>query len=256
MSRQLDFETDAVAWRATNPSSFGYHHGPIPYWNPQRVAANVNANHASQQSPSLPTTLSKVNTGVCDVDLDGTGNMCGTVFSGQPALRRHLRDAHPGAATNPTRTQVTVDELLQGQNTLKRWVLTGGWRDARYVREPGRGPEGGLIAQYADACERIAREDPDFRRKFGDKFHRDVVHDDPGFKQGRSRQARQPPPAAAAAAEAVEPLPQQDGSGRGRGPRPSSRQRSRSVRDVQPQEFIVISDDEEEDVKVKVQRSP
>jgi hypothetical protein len=61
---------------------------------------------------------------------------------------------------------VGINEQVQGQNALKRWVLTGGWRDARYVREPGRGPEGGLVARYADACERIAREDEEFRRKF------------------------------------------------------------------------------------------
>ena len=103
----------------------------------------------------------------CDVDLDGTGSMCGTVFHNQPSLRRHLRDAHPGAAQDPTRTNVGINEQVQGQNALKRWVLTGGWRDARYVREPGRGPEGGLVARYADACERIAREDEEFRRKFG-----------------------------------------------------------------------------------------
>lgn len=161
MLRRLDFENDEVAWRATNPSSFGYHHGPVPYWHQQQLA-NVNpaAPDANQAPVFPPVTVSKINTGVCDVEIDGTGSMCGTVFREQPSLRRHLRDAHPGAAHNPTRVNVTATEKLQGENALKRWVLTGGWRDARYVREPGKGPEGGLVARYADACESIAREDP------------------------------------------------------------------------------------------------
>lgn len=135
-------------------------------------------------------TVSKVNTGVCDVEVDGTGSMCGTVFRDQPSLRRHLRDAHPGAASNPTRVNITAEERLQGENALKRWVLTGGWRGARYIREPGRGPEGGLVARCADACERIAGEDEEFRSKFGGRFHRGVVQSTPGFRQGRHARAR------------------------------------------------------------------
>jgi hypothetical protein len=32
----------------------------------------------------------------CDIDING-GQMCGLQFSSQPALRRHIRNAHPGA---------------------------------------------------------------------------------------------------------------------------------------------------------------
>lgn len=166
MLRRADFENDGVAWRVANPSSFGYHHGPVPYPN-QLATASDNVDET--QSPPL-ITISKVNTGVCDVEVDGTGTMCGTVFTTQPAFRRHLRDSHPGAAKDPTRTNVSVIEQNQGENSIKRWVLTGGWRDARYVREPGRGPEDGLVARYADACERIAREDEEFKKKFGELF--------------------------------------------------------------------------------------
>lgn len=89
-------------------------------------------------------------------------------------------------------------------SALKRWVLTSGWRNARYVMEPGyvqhtlricsaytpsRGPAGGLIDRYATACEAIAyvahtlstcsanfcsRVDPAFAATFGDQFHRAV----------------------------------------------------------------------------------
>lgn len=110
-----------------------------------------------------PTTISKVNTGVCDVEIDGTGGMCGTVFRDQPSLRRHLRDAHPRAAHNPTRVNVTAAEKLEGEKALDRWLLTGGWRGVRHGREPERGSKGWPVARYADACERIAREDAEFR---------------------------------------------------------------------------------------------
>lgn len=245
MLSRLDFENDAVAWRAANPSSFGYHHGPVPYWHQQQLAnANTNAN-ADQISPFPAITVSKVNTGVCEVELDGTGSMCGTVFRDQPSLRRHLRDAHPGAAHNPTRVNVGIMERLHGENAIKRWVLTGGWRDARYVREPGRGPEGGLVAQYADACERIAREDKGFRDKFGEAFHRRVMQEDPGYRQWRHARARPRRPAAEAAATAS-PLPSPPRAGPSRGARPSSRQGRRDrVRGVRAQEEIFISDDEE-----------
>ncbi|KAL1859049.1 hypothetical protein Daus18300_009687 [Diaporthe australafricana] len=254
MFRRVEFENDAVAWRATNPSSFGYHHGPVPYWNPQRVAnAGANANHANHTPAFLPITVPKVNTSVCDIEIDGTRSMCGTVFNFQHTLRRHLRDAHPGAANNTTRVNVAAAEKLQGEMALKRWVLTGGWRDASYVREPGRGPEGGLVAQYADACERIAREDQDFRRKFGEKFHREIVHEDPDFQPGRKSRARRRQ--LAAGAEAAEPQPQRGGQGRTRRPSPRRGSRSR-VREVEAQTSIFISDDEEEDVRVDAEKSP
>lgn len=90
----------------------------------------------------------------------------------QPALRRHIRNDHPGSLTNPSRSQITVTESLAGENALKNWVLSGGLRTAQYVREPGRGPDGGLMAKYADECEAIAAADPDFAQRFGTRFHR------------------------------------------------------------------------------------
>ncbi|KKY29445.1 hypothetical protein UCDDA912_g10631 [Diaporthe ampelina] len=250
MLRRLDFENDAVAWRAANPSSFGYHHGPVPYWHQQQLANAVET--ANQPLPFPPITVSKVNTGVCDVELDGTGSMCGTVFHNQPSLRRHLRDAHPGAAHNPTRVNVGIMEKLHGENAIKRWVLTGGWRDAGYVREPGRGPEGGLVAQYADACERIAGEDAEFRNKFGGVFHRRIMQESPDFQPGRKARARPRQPAAPAA----QPSPPRAG------PSPSARPRNRQggqgrVRDVRAQEAIFVSDDEDgEDAGVMDEQSP
>lgn len=41
-------------------------------------------------------------------------------------------------------------------SALKRFVLLGGWRNARYVHEPRFGPTQGILNEYAIACERIA----------------------------------------------------------------------------------------------------
>lgn len=253
MLRRVDFENDAVAWRAANPSSFGYHHGPVPYWHRQRLA-NAN-NNANQPQPFPAVTISKVNTGVCDVELDGTGSMCGTIFRDQPSLRRHLRDSHPGAAHNPTRTNVSVAEQAQGETAIKRWILTGGWRDARYVREPGQGPEGGLIARYADACESIAREDEEFKRKFGEFFHRRAMQENPEFQPGRKSRARKSRESAAEAEAPGAQLPPPSGPTRSARPGPSQSRAGHS-RVEQAHESILISDDDEEDVKVKIESSP
>lgn len=249
MLKRIDFENDEVAWRAANPSSSGYHHGPVPYWHHQQLVANANAAPNANHAPVIPAvTVSKVNTGVCDVEIDGTGCMCGTVFRDQPSLRRHLRDAHPGASHNPTRVNVTTEEKIQGEKAVKRWVLTGGWRDARYVREPGRGPEGGLVARYADACERIAGEDEEFRRKFGEFFHRGVMQENPGWKPGRKARARprELQLAAEAAATAAQASPPRAG------PRRSAQSRSRQgegarLRDGRDQESIFISDGDDDE---------
>ncbi|PGH23644.1 hypothetical protein AJ80_02250 [Polytolypa hystricis UAMH7299] len=63
-------------------------------------------------------------------------------FPPPPQLRRHLREAHPGATANTSRRNVDTLEIAQGRNEIKRWVLTQGWRNACYVHEPGRGPLG------------------------------------------------------------------------------------------------------------------
>lgn len=41
-------------------------------------------------------------------------------------------------------------------NVLKRWVLTGGWREANYRMEPIRSGRGSLIDLFCQDLERIA----------------------------------------------------------------------------------------------------
>lgn len=170
---------------AANPSpEYGYHHGPIPNnnhgWHPPRQAAAIASkarppsvtSAENGQAPNTPAVMSAVNGGVCMIDM-GAGVMCGVQTADQPALRRHMRDFHSGAVANPTRRGVTPAEAFAGQNALKKFVLTRAWRDAQFVREPGRGPRGGLLDRYATALEDIAAADAAFAHQFGARFHRD-----------------------------------------------------------------------------------
>ncbi|KAI1084217.1 hypothetical protein F5B20DRAFT_524052 [Whalleya microplaca] len=177
-----------AANNAPYQSAWGYHCGPItnanPGWIPARQTAARAAGTAvpaittgdNASPPNAAAALSSMNGGVCWVLLNDGVNMCGVALAGQPALRRHMRSFHPGAVTNPRRAQTSIGEENAGTNALKRYVVSGAWRRAQFNREPGRGPENGLIERYATACELIAAKDAVFRANFGDglgNFHRE-----------------------------------------------------------------------------------
>ena len=42
------------------------------------------------------------------------------------------------------------------ENVMKRWILTGGWRDASYHHEPGRCHPASPIGRMCDELEEIA----------------------------------------------------------------------------------------------------
>lgn len=42
------------------------------------------------------------------------------------------------------------------ENSMKRWILTGGWRDASYLHEPGRCHPASPIGRMCDDLEEIA----------------------------------------------------------------------------------------------------
>ncbi|KAK2050609.1 hypothetical protein LZ31DRAFT_75 [Colletotrichum somersetense] len=171
---------------ASNPSNFGYHHGPIPNPNHGWVPSDVQELHDAGRAytvttemnaaaPNQGNRLSSINTGVCDIIVNpDTNTMCGTVIASQPALRRHIRSAHPGALINPTRTNTSISEESVGKQAIQNWVRSGGWRNADYVREPVAGPAGGLIETYADAMEELAQNDANFAATYGTHFHRPV----------------------------------------------------------------------------------
>lgn len=224
-----DFDNPQVA-SATNPSAFGHHHGPIPNPNPDWVtparaaaaaAAAVTGGRPpavtvqdNANPPNAASVLSSVNTMVCDIAVNGT-QMCGRVFTAQPSYRRHVRNEHSGALTNPTTNNTPVGELIAGENSLKLFVLSGAWRDARYLHEPGRGPSGSRISEYADACTLFAATDEAFAARFGRQFHRE-------FNSGPKGSRR--PKASIYEARARLPLGvlPSTGSKRKRGPTPPS----------------------------------
>ncbi|KAF1347545.1 hypothetical protein BDV97DRAFT_370460 [Delphinella strobiligena] len=165
--RQVDH--DGIA-NASNPSLFGYHHGPVANpnegWLPtrQRVAQQngtkpppITAADSAEAQPHPPLLLSTVNGLVCDIIIAEGDIMCGTQFSSQPALqnRRHIRDKHPGCILPPTRQNLSTLELARGE-----WALR-------------TGPKDGLLYQYATMMERVAKKDPAFAERYGTRFHRE-----------------------------------------------------------------------------------
>ena len=217
-----DFDNAEVR-NAQNPSAFGYHYGPIfnpnVAWTPPSVATaraagcrpgNVTAAE-NATAPNPGQRLSHINTGVCDICVNGA-QMCGCTFVAagqQPSLRRHIRNEHFGAVANTSRQNVTLQETIAGQNAIKRFVLIGGWRDQRYVFEPGVGPAGGYCDLYATQLENIAASDPQFAAQWGTRFHRSrqpaVATPDSARKRKRGRtppsQPRSPSPTTRPAAK-------------------------------------------------------
>lgn len=122
--------------------------------------------------------LSALNGGVCWIETGapGSGRMCGHVAADRAAFRRHTLNEHPGV----TRYKKPVSWVAENENrdgvlAMKRFVRSGGWRNAVFALEPGRGPRGGCIDYFATALEELAAEDADFAARYGRKFHRVAV---------------------------------------------------------------------------------
>ncbi|OJZ83775.1 hypothetical protein ASPFODRAFT_209499 [Aspergillus luchuensis CBS 106.47] len=99
MNTTLDFDNPEVA-AATNPSAYGYHHGPSPKnnvgWTPNIDPKEAITTELNESPPNRAERLSGVNGLVCDIAVNGT-QMCGTCCASQMALRRHICQAHPEA---------------------------------------------------------------------------------------------------------------------------------------------------------------
>ena len=122
--------------------------------------------------------MSALNGGVCWIETGapGSGVMCGHVATDRAAYRRHTLNAHPGAIyLQRPASRATVRENVTGATAMKQFVRSGGWRNAVFAREPGRGPERGCIDYFATAMEALAAEDADFAATYGRKFHRVAV---------------------------------------------------------------------------------
>ncbi|KAJ5333224.1 hypothetical protein MYU51_014785 [Penicillium brevicompactum] len=103
--------------------------------------------------------------------------MCGSTFRKPGALAVHLRLRHCGAV-NDVDAPRHPEEILRatGVNAIKRFVLTGGWRNAIYSKEPGRAQPESVLGVFCDALENIARKDAAFAAEYGTQFHRDVTN--------------------------------------------------------------------------------
>ncbi|RAH57207.1 hypothetical protein BO85DRAFT_488696 [Aspergillus piperis CBS 112811] len=132
----------------TTPAYPTSHLGPLDPKEPITTELN-------ESPPSPAERLSGVNGLVCDITVNGT-QMCGTCCASQIALRRHIRQSHPGAVENPSKANTGFEERVAGENALKLWISH---------ESP--------IWRYADACEMSA--DKGFKDKFGDTFHRKVA---------------------------------------------------------------------------------
>ncbi|KAJ6110557.1 hypothetical protein N7486_002792 [Penicillium sp. IBT 16267x] len=115
------------------------------------------------------------NCGVCDIIVELPDVMCGFKAGHSAEMHAHLQLAHSGATIRPMRHNLD-DAWKTCISSLKRWVLTGGWREAKYRLEPVRLRPGSLIDIFCENLERIAREDASFADKWGCQFHRYSAH--------------------------------------------------------------------------------
>ncbi|KAJ5399912.1 hypothetical protein N7465_010401 [Penicillium sp. CMV-2018d] len=107
---------------------------------------------------------------VCDVQVDE--QMCGKTFTMMSGLDRHTNTLHPGCLV-PFRPRNFNEEASHAlENVMKRWILTGEWRDASYHHEPGRCHPASPIGRMCDELEEIAVKNPAFAKKWGTRFHR------------------------------------------------------------------------------------
>ncbi|KAL4777897.1 hypothetical protein BJX76DRAFT_363289 [Aspergillus varians] len=159
---------------AMNPSTHGYHHGPI-YRNGMLDPAA--ATPVGENGVVLKQKVSKVHGGICWLTVSGA-KMCGQTFAESPTLYRHMRQAHAEHMVNLSvggRGNIKGLEIADGENALKRFILERRWFSASFVREPGIGPVGGIIHRFCDAMEQHARFDREFAETWGTRFHRPSV---------------------------------------------------------------------------------
>lgn len=127
------------------------------------------------RAPTPGSSISSINRNICWVQVNADSPlMCGKVINSQPALRRHMRTAHPGATSNHSAetSNITADKKTIGLHALIKYVLLGKWRDADFIYEPYAGSM--LIEGIATSCEEVARADNEFRNSYGSQFHRRV----------------------------------------------------------------------------------
>ncbi|GLI79942.1 hypothetical protein PoHVEF18_008290 [Penicillium ochrochloron] len=169
-----DFDRPNILNAANPHPESGYAHGPVPNnnrgWIPQSVvdrsvkalqpfrisAVDIAEGLTSNPPPNPMVKLNKENGLGCDVEMS-LGILCGKSYNTWAELRKHLlRNQHPRAIEAITACRKSLDDMTNGIDALKRWCLTGGWRQANHYHEPGYALKNSLFRQFCDALERIA----------------------------------------------------------------------------------------------------
>ncbi|OQE03897.1 hypothetical protein PENSOL_c001G10245 [Penicillium solitum] len=107
----------------------------------------------------------------CDVQVDEE-QMCGKTFTLMGNFEKHTDIFHPACFVPFHLLGFNVEASRAAENSMKRWILTGGWRDASYLHEPGRCHSASPIGRMCDDLEEIAANNSTFAKKWGTRFHR------------------------------------------------------------------------------------
>ncbi|KAJ6139268.1 hypothetical protein N7471_005754 [Penicillium samsonianum] len=164
-----DFDNPDIL-NAVNPHpKWGYMHGPIvdrnPAWVPsahrefpsRRIKAKELTLGLLLDPPDHPLNIaSRYNGLVCDVKVDKT-QMCGKTFGSLRSFDMHMEMYHPACFVPSLVANFNEGASSHAaKNAMKRWILTGGWRDASYRYEPGRCKPKSPIGRMCDELEEIA----------------------------------------------------------------------------------------------------
>ncbi|KAK4450444.1 hypothetical protein QBC34DRAFT_493738 [Podospora aff. communis PSN243] len=156
---------------------FGYFHGPIPNYNhgwwPVGVVAAIDiTEEKNSEAPNTDRPASQTRSG----KIQDRQEQCAESQS-----RRNLPSADTCDPGTPA-PYVTSHERSRGVNghgkagaarlALVHWVVSGGWRDARYETRPDVKAEIHDVKLIADIAEHIATNDEVFAGKWGTEFNR------------------------------------------------------------------------------------
>ncbi|KAA8648016.1 uncharacterized protein ATNIH1004_003899 [Aspergillus tanneri] len=109
---------------------------------------------------------------------DATSQSMATKYVASPSILRLLFAATSGTPI-PVPLLIPSAPTFPRLSALQQWILSRGWRTARYVKEPGEGPMYSIIQDYCNFLKQLAQEDNNFAQQFGTEFHRPVY--DPGI---------------------------------------------------------------------------
>ncbi|PWY88323.1 hypothetical protein BO70DRAFT_350697 [Aspergillus heteromorphus CBS 117.55] len=127
------FVTNAIE-NASNPSDYGFHHGPISTTVPIPDDEDDINTVAETGWDADQMVLSRFHSGICWIEVN-PGEMCGMVFDRAPSLYRHIREGHHVDLRTQTTGNIRLAERVAGQNALRLYIRDQHWRFAHFVHE-------------------------------------------------------------------------------------------------------------------------